>query len=143
MPPMSDLRHGLIRLRAPLPPDIDRKLGYCGDARLVLFFCESWHDAVGWDDGRSHGFGRAGLDAFMQTIVPMADFYQVDLYGGTAMATQVLLFDRLTHESFFAPRAQAELLIAVCRQFLAEAGSTPVAGTNSENYASARQGHFV
>lgn len=119
-PAALDACAGFIRITESLPPGIDRKLGYCGDARFVLFSGESWDDAVAWDDGRSHGFGLLGWNVFIDTIVPLANIYQIELDGGESMGTHVLLLDRLTHQAFFVERDQAEPFVTEHRQFLAE-----------------------
>ncbi len=102
---------GFVRLTSPLHPWIDRKLGYFGNDRYVLFYYEPRGDEVIWKDGRSYGFATGAWCTFNDQIAPLANAYRVDLGNAESPGKHALFIDRQTKQAYFAERRTAERLL--------------------------------
>lgn len=91
---------------------LDRRLGYCGDDRFVLFYYEPRGEEVMWMDSRRHGFGLGGWRIFLEDIAPLAARYGVDVGVSGPRRTHALVLDRLGGLAYFVPRDSAEEFIA-------------------------------
>jgi hypothetical protein len=100
------------KIEEPVHPSVDRKLGYFGEVRFVLFHWERRADGVIWKDGRTYGFGPGAWCFFLEKISPLADMHDADLGTPERDARHVLLVDRWSGQVYFAPRDQAEQLVA-------------------------------
>jgi hypothetical protein len=87
---------------------VDQKLGYFGDAPLVIFaYCAGGGEVI-WKDGHCSGFGAGGWKVFLNEIAPLALSRGVDLGSIHSSGTHVLLIDRHYHAVYAAPRKSAE-----------------------------------
>jgi hypothetical protein len=110
---------GTVRaLPQHLSAGLDRRLGYFGEARFVMFYYEPRGEEVLWNDGRSYGFASGAWCMFTERIIPLAVRHGFNLgpgaAGGTsgggqaaAAATDALVVDRLTGRAYFARRDAA------------------------------------
>ena len=101
----------LLRLGKCLKECIDRKLGYSGEDRFVLFHYESRGQEVMWRDGRSYGFGHGGWQAFFDEVEPVAREHGISVGDDTRPADHVLVVDRVEGEAYFADRKRAQTLV--------------------------------
>ena len=112
----DDVPDGFHRLDRPLYDGIDRKLGYFGEGRYVLFYYEPRGEEVIWDDGRSYGFGLGAWRTFLEHIEPLTRRYGVDLGYGDEPQKHALVIDRDAHEAYFARRDSAKALVRTQRR---------------------------
>jgi hypothetical protein len=99
-------------LAESLPPALDRKLGYFGNARFVLFYYEPRGHEVIWNDGRSYGFARGGWMSFEDDVAPVAARHKTDIGAADHHGEHVLVLDRKLEQSYFANRAVAERFVS-------------------------------
>ncbi len=102
---------GFLRLGKCLKECIDRKLGYSGEDRFVLFHYEPRGQEVMWRDGRSYGFGHGGWQAFFDEVEPVAREHGISVGDDTQPADHVLIVDRVEGEAYFADRTRAQRLV--------------------------------
>lgn len=100
-----------MELSERLHPWLDRKLGYFGDARFVMFYWEPRGQEVMWNDGRSYGFGTGAWSFFSAKIAPLANRYSVRLGDGDTAGHQALVIDRVRRHAYFAHRDLAEAFL--------------------------------
>jgi hypothetical protein len=94
---------------------VEQKLGYFGDAPLVIFaYCAGGAEVI-WKDGNSSGFGTGGWQIFLEEIAPLALLHGVDLGSIGSAGTHVLLIDRQQHVVYAAPRRSADCFL--CRHY--------------------------
>ncbi|MFI5379132.1 MAG: hypothetical protein ACHRHE_07545 [Tepidisphaerales bacterium] len=102
---------GFLRLGGCLQRCIDRKLGYSGQDRFVLFHYEPRGQEVMWRDGSSYGFGSGGWQAFFDEVEPVAREHGVNVGNDTRPGDHVLVVDRVEGEAYFAERQRAQELV--------------------------------
>ena len=102
---------GLLRLGNCLKHCIDRKLGYSGQDRFVLFHYEPRAQEVMWRDGRSYGFGSGGWQAFFDEVEPVAREHGISIGNDTRPGDHVLVVDRIEGEAWFADRRRAQEMV--------------------------------
>ena len=102
---------GSLRLGKCLKQCLDRKLGYSGEDRFVLFHYEPRGQEVMWRDGRSYGFGHGGWQAFFDEVEPVARQHGISVGDDTRPADHVLVVDRVEGEAYFADRQRAQKLV--------------------------------
>ena len=107
---VSAVPPGFLKLTGRLQQRIDRALGYFGQARFVFFYFEPRGEEVVWNDGHSYGFATGGWKTFGEKILPLAQGMNVGQTSGRA--DHVLLIDRVRAHAYFAPRGEAESLVA-------------------------------
>jgi hypothetical protein len=95
-------------LDVPVPPLLERALGYAGSATWVSFYWEPAGDEAMYDDGRAAGTGQ--WDAFLlytrhRTVAPHLEGY--DLGSSDAPAHHRLVLNRETRALFVAPEREA------------------------------------
>lgn len=98
---------------------IDHKLGYHGDAPVVVFGYSSGAQEVFWKDGRSSGFGLGHWRFLLDKIGPIAERHGAVLARGMSAGTHVLVLDRRRRRAYATCRSCAE-------RFLAEFYALPV-----------------
>lgn len=103
---------GSVAVSEMLHPWVDRKLGYLGDARFVMFYYEPRGDEVIWRDDRSYGFGAGAWCFFTDKIAPLAERYHVNLGNSISQGEEALLIDRVKRQAYFAKRKHTEQFIA-------------------------------
>lgn len=104
-------------------PGVERKLGYFGQARFVLFYYEPRGEEVLWKDSWSYGFGTGAWAYFMDQVVPLARRYGVDLGSSEGSGSEVLIIDRFNGRAYFADRKSAERFLARQRDWVHQAES--------------------
>src|SRR6266567_4123543 len=86
---------GLTPLIAPVPPMLEKAIGYTGEARFVSFYWMPGGDEAYYDDGQRGGTGNwQGYLAYMQhaTVYPLLTQYH---FGGSENEAQhALILDR-------------------------------------------------
>jgi hypothetical protein len=65
-----------------------------------------------WRDDRSFGIATGAWQVFFDDIVPLAEFYGVNAGNHGRAAQHVLIFDRVRHTAYFAPRESAEAFLS-------------------------------
>lgn len=121
----ADLPADFVELSECLPARSERQLGYFGEGRFVAFRYEPRAEDVMWSDERSFGIATGGWQRFLDEVEPLADFYGVNVGSHGRSADHVLVFDRVRHTCYFAPRASAEAFLARRRELIpAGAGLT-------------------
>lgn len=92
---------------------VDRRLGYFGNAPIVIFgYCPGGAEVI-WRDGQSSGFGAGGWRLFLERIVPLARQHRVDIGDLAGAGTHVLLLDRSRGSLYAAPRRSAEIFLSL------------------------------
>ena len=99
-----------------LPAQIDRQLGYFGNARFVCFRYEPRAEDVMWTDERSFGIATGAWQTFHREVGSLADLYDVHLGSDKGAGNDVLVYDRVRLVSYFAPRESAESFLARRRE---------------------------
>ena len=102
---------GFVALSERLPPGLDRRLGYVGDERFVIFYYEPRGEEVVWDDGHTYGFGAGGWCAFEDVVAPLGRRYGADLGNEVSAGRDVLVLDRLRGMAYFAERGCARRFV--------------------------------
>ena len=95
-----------------LGPDIDRRLGYRGERRFVMFYFEPRGQEMIWQDTDSYGFGLGGWRTFMDHVEPLAELYGVSIGNLRDHGDHALIIDRLLNQAYLVPRNLAEEFIA-------------------------------
>jgi hypothetical protein len=113
-----DLPGDFVELSECLPSHSDRQLGYFGDCRFVAFRYEPRAEDVMWCDERSFGIATGAWQRFLDEVEPLADLYGVNVGSHGRSAEHVLLYDRVRHTCYFAPRASAEEFLARRRELM-------------------------
>jgi len=108
----AEIPYDFIELTECLPPQNERQLGYFGDARFVAFRYEPRAEDVIWCDDRSFGIATGAWQVFFDEIVPLAELYGVNAGNHGRAAQHVLMFDRVRHTAYFAPRESAEAFLS-------------------------------
>ncbi|HEX2973493.1 MAG TPA: hypothetical protein VHP11_14255 [Tepidisphaeraceae bacterium] len=103
---------GFRVLPETLHPWVDRKLGYFGSARFVMFYYEPRGEEVIWRDNHSYGFAAGAWCFFTDKIAPLAETYHVNLGSSDCQGREALIIDRLKRQAYFAERKTAEQFIA-------------------------------
>ncbi len=103
----------LIPLDAPVPPNMEKALGYERDARYVAFYWTPAGDQAMYDDGEISGTGEwpAWLD-FTQHPLVDPHLQRYDFGSSDFEADDYLLLDRQERKAYVAP-------VHVARDFLA------------------------
>lgn len=112
----ADLPADFVELSECLPSHSDRQLGYFGDSRFVAFRYEPRAEDVMWCDERSFGIATGAWQRFLDEVEPLAELYGFNVGSHGRSAEHVLVFDRVRHTCYFAPRAGAEALLARRRE---------------------------
>jgi len=103
------LFEGLTPLKAPVPPMLEKAIGYNGDARFVSFHWTPGGDEAFYDDGWRGGIGNwQGYLAFIQhpTVHPM--IAQYNLGSSDREAQQSLILDRQTRKLYVSSRRDTQ-----------------------------------
>jgi hypothetical protein len=100
------------KVEDPLHPRLDRKLGYFGSERFVMFHYEPRGQEVIWNDGRSYGFGTGAWYFFIEKVLPLARQHGAAVGSNDADSRDALLLDRLRREIYFAEKQAAERFLA-------------------------------
>ncbi|MGE5610709.1 MAG: hypothetical protein ACM359_15775 [Bacillota bacterium] len=87
--------------------EIDRKLGYFGQARFVGIYYERRGEEVMWGDGWSTGFGTGAWMYFLEEIAPLVALYEVNVGDNDVEGLEVLVLDRLERLAYFVDRETA------------------------------------
>ena len=90
---------------------LDRRLGYFGSNRFVLFYYEPQGQEVVWDDGYSYGFACGGWQAFIEDVMPIAEQLGADLGDSDRRGAQALVVDRMLGQVFCAAHADAKRFV--------------------------------
>src|ERR671934_852802 len=86
---------GLTRLVAPVPPMLERAIGYPGEARFVSFYWTPGGDEADYDDGQRAGTGNwQGYLAYVQHPLVHPLLAPYDLGSGEAEGRHSLIVDR-------------------------------------------------
>lgn len=109
---VAEIPAGFMALHRGLHPWVDRKLGYFGDARFVMFYYEPRGEEVIWRDSCSYGFAAGAWCFFDDEIAPVAKTYHVNLGSSQSQGREALIIDRLKRQAYFAERKTAEQFIA-------------------------------
>jgi hypothetical protein len=114
-----------LDLLDPPPSGLDRRLGYPGSSRFVLFRDDAVTGLM-WSDGRQRGRcadvrGRSAATIFAREVVPLARQYRLGLSESRAVSSNlkcgfVLVVDRGWGWVYFAPRLAAEQFLAQQQQ---------------------------
>lgn len=115
VPPGLGVPSDFVKLSEPVLAWIDRKLGYFGNDRFVLFYYEPRGEEVVWKDGRSYGFGTGAWCAFHEQIAPLFNRYAADLGKCEAPDDHALVIDRQTRRAYFAQRQKAEEFLSTLK----------------------------
>lgn len=115
---VCDLPPDFVELSECLPSRSERQLGYFGDGRYVAFRYEPRAEDVMWCDERSFGIATGAWQRFLDEVEPLADVYGVNVGSHGRSADHVLVFDRVRHTCYFAPRASAEAFLARRRELM-------------------------
>ena len=91
---------------------LERKLGYLGNARFVVFSFHPMASEVIWNDGRSSGFGGGGWQTFLTDCVPAARRVGAHLGSRSDAGSEVLLLDRTAGNTYAVARECAEEFLA-------------------------------
>jgi hypothetical protein len=112
-PPGTAVPDAFVRVTQQLHSWIERKLGYFGGDRFVIFYYDPRGQEVIWKDASSYGFASGGWIVFTEQIGPLAEHHRADvgLHSASTRGADVLLIDRLTREAYFAERALAEAFL--------------------------------
>ena len=98
----------MLMLLAPVPPMLEKALGYASSAAWVSFYWEPAGDEAMYDDGRVSGTGE--WDAFLvytrhRSVAPQLESY--NLGSSDAPAQHRLMLNRETRTLFIAPEREA------------------------------------
>ena len=96
---------------------MDRKLGYYGRARFVIFYYEARGEDVMWKDGTSCGFGSGAWRIFFDEIGPLATHFKADIGSSELAGAHALLIDREKRVGYFARRQSADEFMAAVHGF--------------------------
>ncbi|MGE5609935.1 MAG: hypothetical protein ACM359_11825 [Bacillota bacterium] len=116
----ADIPLSFMMLKKSLHPWVDRKLGYFGDARFVMFYYEPRGEEVIWRDSHSYGFAAGAWCFFSDEIAPLAESYHVNLGSSQSQGREALIIDRLQRQAYFAERKTAEQFIAHQQAFASQ-----------------------
>lgn len=128
-PPAEEMPADSIEILDPLPPRIDRLLGYFGQERFVAFHYEPRAQDVMWSDGRSFGIATGAWRELHREIGPLAELYDVNPGSDGRDAEHVLLCDRIRMTACFAPRKNAQAFLEHRRAILPRPASS---GTSAQ-----------
>jgi hypothetical protein len=103
---------GFLKLTGRLQQRFDRALGYFGQSRFVFFYFEPRGEEVVWNDGQSYGFATGAWCEFGEKVIPLARICGAHVGDADRKGDHVLLIDRITGHSWFAPRDAAQHLVA-------------------------------
>src|ERR1700722_15088630 len=73
---------------------IDRKLGYYGRDRFVIFYYEPRGQEVIWQGTHCYGFASGAWQFFIEDLSRIADLHQADVGSSGSPGKDVLLTDR-------------------------------------------------
>lgn len=122
-PSVEEMPEDSIEILDPLPPRIDRLLGYFGQERFVAFHYEPRAQDVMWSDGRSFGIATGAWQELHREIRPLAELYDVNPGSDGRDAEHVLLCDRIRRTACFASRKSAREFLEHRRAILPCAAS--------------------
>jgi len=113
LPPVGrePLPSEFIEILDTLPAQIDRQLGYFGRSRFVAFRYEPRAEEVMWTDETSFGIATGAWQVFHDQVQPIASLYDANVGGDNRPAEQVLLYDRVRMNGYFAPREFVEAFL--------------------------------
>lgn len=86
----------------------DRRLGYMGSQRFVIFDFSVEGGEVLWRDGHSCGFGSGGWQLFLGELASHAAQLGATLSSHDAEGTHVFIVDRLHRAAYLALRQHAQ-----------------------------------
>jgi hypothetical protein len=95
-----------------LGAEIDRRLGYRGEERYVIFYYEPRGQEIIWQDCRSYGFALGGWRTFMRHVEPVMETFDVSIGNAESHGRHVLVVDRLLGIAYVAPRESGERFVA-------------------------------
>jgi predicted DNA-binding protein (UPF0251 family) len=104
---------GLTPIIAPVPPMLEKAIGYSGEARFVSFHWTPGGDEAYFDDGQSGGTGNwQGYLAYVQhpTVHPLLAHY--DLGNSDSEAHDALILDRQERRVYIASIKDAGTFLA-------------------------------
>jgi hypothetical protein len=104
---------GLTQIMAPVPPMLEKAIGYNGEARFVSFHWIPGGDEADYDDGRRAGTGEwQSYLAYVQhpTVYPL--LAQYDLGSSDSEAQHSLILDRQDRKLYVASVKDARTFLA-------------------------------
>lgn len=96
----------LVRLN--LPVNLDRELGYHGQARFVGLYWDATEDDTAWNDGRESSVGGGDWETFLHYLARYAGHFDANLGKMEEEATHLFVWDRVHRMGYMAPRGLAE-----------------------------------
>jgi hypothetical protein len=124
---------GFLALPERLPPYLDRRLGYVGDDRFVIFYYEPRGEEVVWEDGHTYGFGAGGWCAFEDLVAPLGKLHGADLGNTVSAGRDVLVLDRQRGLTYFAERGCARRFVGgPTRAGVGDSITPGLAGTDAD-----------
>jgi predicted DNA-binding protein (UPF0251 family) len=104
---------GLTPLPAPVPPMLEKAIGYNGEARFVSFHWTPGGDEAYYDDGQRGGTGNwQGYLAFVQHPIVHPLLTRYDLGSSDSEAHHSLILDRQERTLYVASRKDAQKFLA-------------------------------
>src|SRR6266568_8084376 len=104
---------GLTPLKAPVPPMLEKAIGYHGEARFVSFHWTPEGDEADYDDGQRAGTGEwQGYLAYVQhpTVHPLLTHY--NLGSSDSEAKHSLILDRQECKLYVASTKDTRTFLA-------------------------------
>ncbi len=109
----KNIFEGLTPLLAPVPPMLEKAIGYDGEARFVSFYWTPGGDEADYDDGRRSGTGNwQGYLAYIHHPVVYPLLAQYDLGNSDNEGLHSLILDRDERKLYVAARKDANTFLA-------------------------------
>jgi len=104
---------GLTLLKAPVPPMLEKAIGYHGEARFVSFHWTPGGGEADYDDGQRAGTGEwQGYLAYVQHPTVHLLLAQYDLGSSDSEAQHTLILDRQERKLYVASVKDARTFLA-------------------------------
>ena len=104
---------GLTLLPVPVPPILEKAVGYPGDARFVSFYWTPGGDEADYDDGQRADTGEwQGYLAYIQHPVVHPLLAEYNLGSSDSEAKHALILDRQERKLYVASRKDTQTFLA-------------------------------